>query len=131
MTAGTAVPLAWSQAFPATPAHAREARRSLARILDGRPAADDAALCLSELAANATLHSRSRNGGHFTVRAEMRHGDRLHVEVTDQGGPWGPHPSGDEQHGHGLLIVSQIARNWGVSGDSDTGWTAWFEIDCQ
>ena len=46
----TAPPLTWSCAFPATPAQAREARRSLARILDGHPAADDAVLCLSDLA---------------------------------------------------------------------------------
>ena len=44
----TAPPLAWSCAFPATPAQARAARRSLARVLDGHPAADDAVLCLSE-----------------------------------------------------------------------------------
>src|ERR1017187_6480765 len=80
----TAPPLAWSCAFPAAPAQARAARRSLARILDGHPAADDAVLCLGELAANATIHSRSRNGGHFTVRAQFGEGC-VRVEVHDQG----------------------------------------------
>ena len=84
----TAPLIGWSRAFPATAAQVREARQFLAGILDGRQAADDAILCLSELATNATIHSRSREpGGHFRVRAE-RHGSHVRVEVTDQGGPW-------------------------------------------
>ena len=84
----TAPLIGWSRAFPATPAQVREARQFLAGILDGHPATDDAVLCLSELVTNATIHSRSREpGGHFRVRAE-RHGSRVRVEVTDQGGPW-------------------------------------------
>jgi anti-sigma regulatory factor (Ser/Thr protein kinase) len=123
-------PLAWSRAFAATPAHIREARRFLAAILDGHPAADDAVLCLSELAANAVLHSRSgQPGGHFTVRAGM-HGDGLRVEVGDQGGPWTWLPRDDEQHGRGLLIVAQLAHGWGRSGDGAAGWTVWFEMHC-
>jgi anti-sigma regulatory factor (Ser/Thr protein kinase) len=124
----TAPPLAWSRAFPATPAQAKEARRFLAAILDGRPAADEAILCLSELVTNATVHSHSRNGGHYTVRAEMN--DRhLRVEVQDEGGPWAPPRDGDELHGRGLLIVSQLARDWGRHGSSAAGWTVWFEMD--
>jgi anti-sigma regulatory factor (Ser/Thr protein kinase) len=108
---------------------AREARRFLAAILDGRPGADDAVLCLSELAANAAIHSDSRRpGGHFTVRTEMRD-DHLRVEVHDEGGPWTwPHRE-DARHGRGLLIVSKLARTWGRTGDSATGWTVWFEMD--
>jgi anti-sigma regulatory factor (Ser/Thr protein kinase) len=99
--------LVWSSAFPATPKHARQARRSLARILDGHPAADDAALCLAELAANAVLHSKSAEpGGHFTVRAEIGHGGRLRVEVRDGGGPWTCTPrEPDSPDGRGLLLV--------------------------
>jgi len=81
-----APPLAWSRAFAATPAQAGQARRFLAGLLDGYLLADDAVLCLSEMAANAILHSNSRKpGGHFTVRAEI-HGERLRVEVHDEGG---------------------------------------------
>jgi hypothetical protein len=48
--AGPAVmpPLAWSRAFPAVPAQIGEARRFLAGILAGSPAADDIVLCLSD-----------------------------------------------------------------------------------
>jgi anti-sigma regulatory factor (Ser/Thr protein kinase) len=123
-----APPLTWSRAFPGTPAQAREARLFLAAILDGSTAAGDAVLCLSELAANAAIHSRSgQPGGQFTVRAELG-GGLLRVEVRDQGGPWTWLPAGDARHGRGLLIVAGLARAWGREGDSATGWTVWYEM---
>jgi serine/threonine-protein kinase RsbW len=126
--AGVTAPLAWSRVFPGRPCQVREARRFLAQILRDFPAADDAVLCLSELAANAVTHSNSRRpGGWFTVRAEMRLGDRVRVEVEDQGGSWTRRACTDGQHGRGLVIVSQLAPDWGFSGDSETGWTVWFE----
>ena len=126
----TAAPLiSWSRAFPATPEQVREARQFLAGILDGSPIADDALLCLSELATNAAIHSRSREpGGQFRVRVE-RHGSRVRVEVSDQGGPWEPTFSRDGQNGRGLVVVAQLARDSGRSGDEHAGWTAWFEIE--
>ena len=123
-------PLAWSRTFLATPMQVREARQFLTRVLDGRPAANDAALCLGEVAANATIHSRSRDGGHFTVRVQI-YGGRLRVEVQDEGGSWSrPVRRRDRQHGHGLLIVAALAHDWGRAGDSETGWRVWFEMDC-
>jgi anti-sigma regulatory factor (Ser/Thr protein kinase) len=127
----TAAPqLAWSRVFTATSAQVQEARRFLAAILDAAPAAADATLCLSELVTNAVVHSHSRKpGGHFTVRAGIR-GDLLRVEVHDQGGPWTwPVCRRDGQHGRGLLIVAQLAREWGRAGDSTTGWAVWFDMD--
>jgi len=120
----------WSRTFPALPAHVRDARRFLATILNGHQRADDALLCLSELATNAVMHSYSRQpGGSFTVRAHLnsRH---LRVEVCDQGGPWGAvtYASVDGETGRGLLIVSQLATRWGCEGHSQTGWHVWFEI---
>jgi anti-sigma regulatory factor (Ser/Thr protein kinase) len=125
----TAPLIGWSRAFPATAAQVREARQFLAGILDGHPVTDDAVLCLSELATNATLHSRSREpGGHFRVRAEV-HGSRVRVEVCDQGGPWERSARDDDQHGRGLLVVAQLARDFGRSGDERAGWTVWYEIE--
>ncbi|HUY46571.1 MAG TPA: ATP-binding protein [Streptosporangiaceae bacterium] len=119
--------IAWSRAFPAAPAQVREARRFPAGILDGRPAADNAILRLSELVTNASLHSRSREpGGHVTVRAQI-HGRRLRVEVCDQGGPWAQPARTGEQNGRGLLIIGKLARTWGHTAD-ETGRTAWFTI---
>ena len=77
---------------------------------------------------NATVHSHSRDGGRYTVRAEL-HGQRLRVAVHDQGGPWTWRGDSDTRHGRGLLIVSQLARAWGRDGDESTGWIVWFEMD--
>jgi len=125
----TAPLIGWSRAFPATAAQIREARQFLTGILDGHPAMDDAVLCLSELATNVSLHSHSRQpGGHFRVRVE-RCGSRVRVEVTDQGGPWTQSQPRGDQNGRGLLVVAQLARDFGRSGDEHAGWTAWFEIE--
>ena len=113
----TAPLLVWSRAFPAIPAQVREARQFLSAILDGRPAADDAIVCLSELVANATVHSRSREpDGHFSVRVHL-HGCHLRVEVSDQGGPWAQPAHTDERNGRGLLIVDQLTQAWGLTGE--------------
>jgi anti-sigma regulatory factor (Ser/Thr protein kinase) len=123
--------LAWSRTYPGRVDHVGEARRCLAGMLDDCPAAYDAVLCLSELAANAVMHSDSRKpGGLFTVRAAIRRVDHLRVEVEDQGGPWTQHACADGQHGRGLLIVSQLASDWGVTGNCQAGWIVWFEIAC-
>jgi anti-sigma regulatory factor (Ser/Thr protein kinase) len=127
----TAAPLlTWSRTFPAAPEQVREARRFLATVLAGRDARD-ALLCLSELVTNAVVHSHSgQPGGTFTVRAQLD-GQRLRVEVGDQGGPWHPSAlvSADVQNGRGLLIVGQLASRWGCKGHSHYGWTVWFELD--
>jgi anti-sigma regulatory factor (Ser/Thr protein kinase) len=121
------VPLARSRAFPATATQIREARQFLHRAFGDHPAIDDAVLCVSEMATNAAVHSRSREpGGQFVVKA-ARSGTRIRVEVRDQGGSW-VHVVGQEKRGHGLHIISQIAARWGIDGDSKTGWTVWAEI---
>ena len=107
-----------------------EARRFLSAILDGSPAADDAVLCLSELASNAITHSNSRRpGGIFAVSVQVSAGC-LHVEVHDEGGPWNqPAHSGNGTHGRGLLIVERLTRAWGRTGDCVAGWRVWFEME--
>jgi serine/threonine-protein kinase RsbW len=57
--------------------------------------------------------------------------DRLHVEVSDDGGParlrrrlHGVHSA----NGRGLQLVQALARRWGVR-ESPTGRTIWFELD--
>jgi anti-sigma regulatory factor (Ser/Thr protein kinase) len=118
----------WSKVFPGTREQVGKARRFLAAILEGRSAADDAALCLSELASNACLHSWSgKPGGQFTVRAELST-KGLRVEVRDGGGPW-LWPAETDERGRGLLIIGSLARAWGRAGDRERGWTVWFEMD--
>lgn len=130
-TQATSAPQTWSRVFPGRPDQVRHARQYLARVLDGCPVADDAVLCLSELASNAIVHSRSRQpGGAFTVRAQLKD-RRVRVEVCDQGGSWDSpgRVSADEQNGRGLLIVGQLAARWGCEGHSQSGWNVWFELD--
>ena len=120
-------PRTWSQTFPATPDQVRHARRFLASVLASSPAAPDALICLSELAANSVQHSRSRRpGGQFTVRATL-HKSRLRAEVEDDGGPWEPPSHLDSQRGRGLLIVGCLAHQWGITADTTTR-IVWFEI---
>lgn len=110
--------------FPGRPQEVRRVRAVLRRILGGCPAADDVLLCASELAANAILHSDTREtGGTFTVRAEVSPADYVTVEVEDDGGRWidrGPESS----RGRGLDILRALATDWGVRS-SATGRTVW------
>jgi len=119
----------WTRAFPARPDQVGQARRFLALALGSCPVADDAVLCLSELASNSVLHSASRRpGGAFTVRAEVRPGDYVHVEVHDEGGPWKEPPGADDGRPHGLAIIRSLAAASGTDGDALTGWIGWARL---
>ncbi len=120
----------WTREFPAQADQVGRARKFLALALEGCPVADDAVLCLSELASNSVLHSASRRpGGVFTVRAEVRPGDHVRIEVRDEGGPWaGRRGSGDGRL-HGLAIVRGLAADSGTDGSALTGWIAWARLD--
>ena len=62
---------AHTRSFPGTRQHVGQARKFIATALGRYPHADDIALLISELAANACAHSASgAPGGRFTVRAE-------------------------------------------------------------
>lgn len=114
--------------YPGRPEHISEVRAELRRLLDGCPTADDVLLCVSELATNAVLHSRSRlPGGSFTVRSRIRPGSHCIIEVQDGGGPWAPAVD-DTGRGRGLAIVQALADQWGIDGDH-TGRTAWARFD--
>jgi serine/threonine-protein kinase RsbW len=91
---------------------------------------DDAALILSELFTNALLHTGSSQ---ITCRV-LAAPRTLYLSVTDQGqGPTGPqirHPERalgrpDAENGRGLLLVSALARTWGVATNPGQGRTVW------
>ena len=110
------------------PEHVRQARADARDLLAGYPAADEVILCLSELATNAVLHSRSRRpGGTFTVRIETRPGAYIRVEVEDDGGPWLA-PAPDAGSGRGLDIIGALAAEWGAA-TSPAGRTVWARFD--
>jgi anti-sigma regulatory factor (Ser/Thr protein kinase) len=113
--------------YPAEPRQAGLARAALAGWLGGCPQAGEAILIASEFAANSVLHSLSRHGGAFTLRAEVGR-DRLRIEVEDGGGPWHAGPR-DDGRPHGFDVVAAIAGagNWGIDGD-DRGRIAWARL---
>lgn len=116
--------------YPGTASQAARVRADLAEIAAEFPAADDLILLASELAANATTHSRSGHpGGTFTVRAYLYPGEYAWVEVIDQGGEW-TEPDPDDEHGRGLALVAAIAGpgNWGIDG-SPACRTAWYRLN--
>jgi hypothetical protein len=122
-------PRTWSRTFPGRPDQIRHARNCLTGLLDGCPVADDVILCLSELATNSVIHSESgKPGGMFTVRAEIRLGEYVRIEVHDHGGPWQEREHQDGRS-HGLAIVRELATNSGVGGDALAGWIAWARLD--
>lgn len=110
--------LRYARSYPGRPDQVRAVRSFLREVLAPWPRADDAVAVGSELAANASVHSRSGvPGGVFTVRAEVSEGQYLHIAVTDDGGSWDPAGS-SVLPGHGLDVVQAIAgpANWGLSG---------------
>ena len=116
-TAAAASTRRHSGTYPAEPGQVRHARAALAGWLRGCTQADEAILIASEFAANSVLHSASRDGGAFTLRAEVRP-DGLRIEVEDAGGPWRD-GARDNSRPHGFDVVTAIAGpgNWGVDGD--------------
>jgi serine/threonine-protein kinase RsbW len=105
------------------------ARHFVAGVLGSCPASDEALLIASELATNAVKHSASGRGGTFSV-AVIHGASGVRLEVTDQGGNWLPGTADGLESGRGLLIVTALARSWGVTGD-EAGRQVWAELDCQ
>jgi serine/threonine-protein kinase RsbW len=104
--------------FPGLPESVRDARRQLSGVVAGIPLADDVLLCLSEIATNAVLYTRSgRPGGEFTVTVDVLAGVLLALAVADQGGPWAGREA--DTYSHGLEIVHELALLIWVEGDAD------------
>ena len=113
--------------FPGRRDHIHLVRALLAGFLHGCPAADDAVLLISELAANACAHSASGTpGGMFTVRAEIHPGTHVRAEIEDQGSPWDGRISAT-QPPHGLYLLRELSTDCGTRRGSH-GWVTWFTI---
>ena len=112
--------------YPGRPDQLHHVRHSVARHLAGCPDADEAVLIVSELAANAIVHSASR-GAFFTVRAEL-HPGYVWVEAEDLGGPWQCRPPDGRSHGLDLVEALTGPDGWGV--DTPTGGrVVWARLD--
>ncbi|HZR48426.1 MAG TPA: ATP-binding protein [Streptosporangiaceae bacterium] len=115
--------------YPGVAAQVRRARRDVASVLDGCPAADVVELCACEVITNAVLHSRSGlPGGHFTVDVTIVASGRVEVRVTDDGGPWRAVTRRDDDGdacGRGLGIVAALTTSMGISTEVGAR-TVWF-----
>ncbi|MGZ4487903.1 MAG: ATP-binding protein [Nocardioides sp.] len=123
----------------ADPARVPEARRFVTQgvVELGYPdLTDDAALCVSELATNAALHSQ---GSVMEVALEpLERGVRIVVEDVGSADPTiaprhdydqdGPHGGDDPlTSGRGLAIVAYLAYDWGVA-PTTVGKRVWAEL---
>ncbi|MEU1706403.1 ATP-binding protein [Streptomyces sp. NPDC005706] len=121
----------WGLSCPGFPEEVSRARRWTRDILRGSPLADDAELIVSELSANAILHTASgREYGRFHLAVAVS-AQVVAVSVTDDGGtgaaPKIEHQDQDAEHGRGLGMVSVIAHRV-VVHDSDQGHTVTAEL---
>jgi len=127
--------------FPANPASVSGARRFVAdglRTLGRTALVDDATLCVSELAANAALHS----AGTYMEIGIQAVDTAIRITVEDNGtssaedvvprlglelGTNDMVPSDERTTGRGLAIVSILASDWGVER-LETGKRIWAEL---
>ncbi|MFI9627185.1 ATP-binding protein [Streptomyces sp. NPDC052042] len=94
---------------------------------DGRAAAEDVLLVVSELVTNACLHAEGPEEIRLACTAKV-----LRVEVVDAGAgqpaPRTPHRSG-RPGGHGMFIVQRLCLDWGVLRvPGRPGKTVWAEL---
>lgn len=113
--------------FPAEPASAGHARRFVDRTLrawDCIALVDIAMLLVSELVSNAILHA----GTSIEVALTLREG-RVRAEVRDGSAraPSRKRYSKLSTTGRGLLLVEELADDWGVD-TSGLGKAVWFEL---
>src|ERR1700730_12323923 len=119
----------WEQSYPGTADQLRHVRSALRRFLTGCPIADDAVHLLSELCANAVVHSDSgKRGGTFTVRAQHVVHAYVRGEVEDGGSDWHGELPASATHLHGLYLLLMLASACGVERISRTH-VVWFRLD--
>ncbi|MEV5435166.1 ATP-binding protein [Streptomyces sp. NPDC052682] len=107
----------WGRAFPGRPEQVAEARHFVAALLEERGCADEGALVVGELAANAVRHSLSGEAGGWFLVVVGFGADFVRIEVIDQGGDGVPAMRDVvplEEGGRGLMLVAACAKDWGV-----------------
>jgi anti-sigma regulatory factor (Ser/Thr protein kinase) len=112
--------------FPAELASITVSRHRLEDFLYDIP--DDvrmlAALLVSELTTNAIRHAQT----HFSLCADVTpYGLRVEVADGTRDRPVVMTPEPMEQGGRGMLLVSELADNWGTEPIPD-GKLVWFEL---
>jgi anti-sigma regulatory factor (Ser/Thr protein kinase) len=118
--------------FLRQPDQVAAARRFVAKAFArGSAVGETACLLVSETATSTLDQARFGLGdGTFEVAYAIV-GGRLHVEVSDDGGPARLRRRIADVHaesGRGLRLVQALASRWGVREDT-WGRTIWFELD--
>ena len=123
----------WEQAFPGVADQVRHVRAAVRALLDGCGAEETVVHLLSELSANAVVHSRSgRAGGEFVVRLQHAPGDYVTGEVEDAGSEdWDGDLAASAREQSGLFMVMALASACGVAGRPGCHRAVWFCIPCQ
>ncbi|WP_314415427.1 ATP-binding protein [Streptomyces kroppenstedtii] len=121
----------WGLTCPGFPEEVSRARRWTRDILRGSPLAEDAALIVSELSANAILHTASGwHSGSFHLALAISP-QMVALSVTDDGGtgraPKVEHQDQEAEHGRGLSMVNALAHRV-VVHDSNGGHTVTAEL---
>jgi anti-sigma regulatory factor (Ser/Thr protein kinase) len=121
----------WGLSCPGFPEEVSRARRWTRDILRGSPLAEDAELIVSELSANAILHTASggaQGGFHLALAVSAQ---VVAVSVTDDGGtdtaPKVEHQDQNAEHGRGLGMVTALAHRVAVHA-TDHGHTVTAEL---
>jgi anti-sigma regulatory factor (Ser/Thr protein kinase) len=114
--------------FDGTLQSVTSARRFVAEALVQvpKPLVQAVELMVSELAANCVMHAQAG----FEV-CIVRAAGALRVEVTDSGGgvPVLQHPDLSDLRGRGLVIVKELADEWGVVRRAgEAGKMVWFAM---
>ena len=119
--------------YAATTQHVSLAKHWIRKMLAGhldRDTVFDVSLCTVELVDNARKHGPA--DGVITVSLSMST-DVIRVEVTDEGSRKAvPHVTENlvTEDGHGLKIVSEVAKQWGSHQDRDLNRVVWCEFSC-
>ena len=123
--------------IPGRPEEVSGARAFVARTLSAAaktpPLDSDAATLLtSELVANAIQHTASGAPGGTVTIVVVDVPDGVLVVVVDDGSDGTPVVKRDvlTTNGHGLLLVQQLAAQWGYLRDP-AGTTVWFHLSCR
>lgn len=116
------------QTFPSAPASAGQARRFVETVLheaDLDNLSYTATLLVSELAANAVLHTGTPL---MVIVVPVEHGVRVEVHDGSRQLPVRKHYSNLSGTGRGLLLLERMAATWGADLTAD-GKVVWFELD--